>query len=81
MTSINIPKDDFAVREARSRNASTPAVQAPQETSPTKATEPVQPQQAVRPARTANVANSKQRYYWILETTVSGEKNPVVATT
>jgi len=40
MTSINIPKDDIAVRETRNRNTSTPAVQPLQQASPNKPVDP-----------------------------------------
>ena len=53
MTSINIPKDDIAVREARSQNSNTPAVQALKETAQITPTEPIKPHQPIQPPRTA----------------------------
>ena len=53
MTSINMPKDDIAVREARIQNTNTPSVQAVKPSSNTAEVEPVQPHQAARQSRSA----------------------------
>jgi hypothetical protein len=53
MTSINIPKDDIAVREARIQNTNTPSVQAVKPTAQTTEVAPVKPHQAVQQPRTA----------------------------
>jgi hypothetical protein len=51
VTSINIPKDDFAVREARAKNASTGAVEQTKETAAPQATGAIGPQQESPPDR------------------------------
>ncbi|WP_455212361.1 hypothetical protein [Kaarinaea lacus] len=53
MTSINIPKDDQAVRDARIRNTNTPSVQALKQSAEATGVEPVQPHQAAQQPRTA----------------------------
>ncbi|MCG6970751.1 MAG: hypothetical protein LJE85_13380 [Gammaproteobacteria bacterium] len=53
MTSINIPKDDMAVREARIQNSNTPSVQPAKSTAQTNAVQPVNPRQAGHQPRTA----------------------------
>jgi hypothetical protein len=53
MTSINIPKDDAAVRDARIQNTNTPSVQPLKPSAPTNGVEPVQPHQAAQQPRTA----------------------------
>jgi hypothetical protein len=53
MTSINLPKDDSAVREARIKNSATPSVDAVKPTAQTGETQPVNPHQATQQPRTA----------------------------
>jgi hypothetical protein len=53
VTSINIPKDDNAVRDARIQNTNTPSVQAVKQSAQTSGVEPVQPHQAAQQPRTA----------------------------
>jgi hypothetical protein len=62
VTTINIPKDDIAVRDAQNRNSSTPEVQEPRAAAPTKPLEPVAPHQTMQPPRTAiRQRNKKDR--------------------
>jgi hypothetical protein len=53
VTSINFPKDDKAVRDARIKTANTPSVQALKQSAQTNEVEPVQPHQAAQQPRTA----------------------------
>ena len=60
MTSINIPKDDIAVREARIQNSNTPSVQGVKPSAETTTVGPVKPHQAAQPPRTAIRQRTKQ---------------------
>ena len=53
VTSINMPKDDRAVRDARIQSANTPSVQAVRQNAEVTQTAPVNPQENVQPPRTA----------------------------
>lgn len=53
MTSINLPKDDIAVREARIKNSATPSVDAVKPAAQTGETQPVNARQATQQPRTA----------------------------
>ena len=53
VTSINIPKDDKAVRDARIQTANTPSVQPLKQSTQTSEVEPVQPHQAAQQPRSA----------------------------
>jgi hypothetical protein len=53
MTSINLPKDDTAVREARIQNKNTPSVQGVKQISQTHQVESVNPQREAPQPRTA----------------------------
>lgn len=53
MTSINFPKDDKAVRDARIQTANTPSVQPLKQSAQTSEVEPVQPHQAAQQPRSA----------------------------
>lgn len=60
MTSINIPKDDTAVRDARIQNTTTPSVQALKPSAQPSEVEAVEPHQPAQQPRTAIRQRAKQ---------------------